>query len=616
MDAAVLESVASAFCEALACRTTVFCKTDCIWAMCASGFARARAEGRAFCLVTGMSDLRVDDALADQVLAACGASLLKWFAVNLACAPRQRLTSLPIGCPNERRPLVLHPHRAHRPNLLAVCINTRTNAARRAVVQDLRLAGFDNKDRLPKDEFEHLLRQSVFTASPIGNGLDCYRTWEALMLGSIPICDAAWEAGRRDFAHLPIVWVTSWKQVTRPFLEERASAFGEKHWEHVRTALCAQEWSRAFCIGAAAAPPSNKRSSVTDASGDVSFVGASFASLVAKERQTKTLICLNNDQTAVFVDTDPAFVYKMVKQGSITMRQVDELNHVHSVPILADQIARVARESGCASGEYSCSDGVMYYRQRRVFQCEPGDNIPRALSACLLLREGVRRGCVVGDLNGRQFGVDADGWVRMFDAHDLILFDHASFPPPGFVIRFALEQIEGFARKHFQSSFAACEIQEHVREDCRRELSSLGRSSNASVRSVAFEQFMHIVSNAIESLRSYHKSLRIATHGGASPLEYAHAPLVRVEMDRMCPMPDEVPPAASLDCSGLRDHLHQESLVAHAFRGRVHRLLNMPDRMHSLACVFCGDFIHKPTKKSPIFLARTGSGGALEFSKC
>lgn len=58
-----------------------------------------------------------------------------------------------------------------------------------------------------------------FTASPRGAGIDCYRTWEALLVGSIPIVvtselDPA-------FKDLPVLIINSWRDLNRKFLSKK-----------------------------------------------------------------------------------------------------------------------------------------------------------------------------------------------------------------------------------------------------------------------------------------------------------------------------------------------------------------------------------------------------------
>jgi hypothetical protein len=63
-----------------------------------------------------------------------------------------------------------------------------------------------------------------FVLSPFGNGIDCHRTWEALVLGSIPIV-------RRSTLHemfhdMPAVEVDHWKTVDGSFLRRQCAAMG------------------------------------------------------------------------------------------------------------------------------------------------------------------------------------------------------------------------------------------------------------------------------------------------------------------------------------------------------------------------------------------------------
>jgi hypothetical protein len=43
--------------------------------------------------------------------------------------------------------------------------------------------------RMPRTEMWKLQKKFAFNFSPIGNGLDCHRTWESLILGQIPIVE-------------------------------------------------------------------------------------------------------------------------------------------------------------------------------------------------------------------------------------------------------------------------------------------------------------------------------------------------------------------------------------------------------------------------------------------
>ena len=50
-----------------------------------------------------------------------------------------------------------------------------------------------------------------FVASPRGNGIDCHRTWEALLVGSFPIVERHFMYD--TYPTLPIIQIDSWDEV-------------------------------------------------------------------------------------------------------------------------------------------------------------------------------------------------------------------------------------------------------------------------------------------------------------------------------------------------------------------------------------------------------------------
>ena len=61
---------------------------------------------------------------------------------------------------------------------------------------------------------------SKFVYSPNGIGEQCYREYEALISGAIPLVDAT-TYGQRNaiLRHLPVILVSNWSHVTPDFLE-------------------------------------------------------------------------------------------------------------------------------------------------------------------------------------------------------------------------------------------------------------------------------------------------------------------------------------------------------------------------------------------------------------
>jgi hypothetical protein len=71
----------------------------------------------------------------------------------------------------------------------------------------------------PLNEYLMDIAKHKFVFSPNGNGVDCYRTWEALYLGSIPIVEKS--ATSSYFKDLPIVEIEDVKELSLDFLKRK-----------------------------------------------------------------------------------------------------------------------------------------------------------------------------------------------------------------------------------------------------------------------------------------------------------------------------------------------------------------------------------------------------------
>jgi len=69
---------------------------------------------------------------------------------------------------------------------------------------------------------------SKFVVSPFGNGLDCYRTWEILAMGSFPIVLSS--SMNRLFDELPVLIVDDWECLTQEFLEKKYDEMASKQY--------------------------------------------------------------------------------------------------------------------------------------------------------------------------------------------------------------------------------------------------------------------------------------------------------------------------------------------------------------------------------------------------
>jgi hypothetical protein len=92
-------------------------------------------------------------------------------------------------------------------------------------------------------EHKHLLREQTwikqtqysFVISPHGNGLDCHRTWEALVLGCIPIV----KQSNLDplYKDLPVLIVNNWSDINEQLLQTTVNEFKNKQFDYNRLLL-------------------------------------------------------------------------------------------------------------------------------------------------------------------------------------------------------------------------------------------------------------------------------------------------------------------------------------------------------------------------------------------
>jgi hypothetical protein len=152
--------------------------------------------------------------------------LIRWFAENGdLVSPHPKFEPLPIGIadPNwpsgdqavmlrlhERMPAVEDkPLLAHASFHLTISHPSRREAL--AAIRDIE--GVMLQQRRVAPELLWLRHAGhAFEISPRGNGMDCHRTWEALLLRSIPIVKhSALDALYRDF---PIAMVDDWREIS------------------------------------------------------------------------------------------------------------------------------------------------------------------------------------------------------------------------------------------------------------------------------------------------------------------------------------------------------------------------------------------------------------------
>ncbi len=166
--------------------------------------------------------------------------ILAWFAQNVEDDSHPKLHPIPIGIANKCHEhgnmdvfsTYLHLSRNDdRPFLGYLNFHDATYPKERTYVRCLFskhpwCVGPKNKalSRYLKD-----LSRSKFVFSPRGNGLDCHRTWEALLLGAIPIVRASTLDSL--YKDLPVLIVEEWRTVTESYLNEQYEAMKLKKYD-------------------------------------------------------------------------------------------------------------------------------------------------------------------------------------------------------------------------------------------------------------------------------------------------------------------------------------------------------------------------------------------------
>lgn len=83
--------------------------------------------------------------------------------------------------------------------------------------------------RQPFKEYMKEMASCMFAFSPPGLGCDCYRTWEALLVGCIPIVRSS--QLNELYKDLPILVIDSWNEISEEFLREQYEKITSKKYD-------------------------------------------------------------------------------------------------------------------------------------------------------------------------------------------------------------------------------------------------------------------------------------------------------------------------------------------------------------------------------------------------
>lgn len=161
--------------------------------------------------------------------------LLGWFAMNYDGYLHKKMHAIPIGLAPKKLPhgnldavRRVKEMKLNKLHLLFMNITIQTYSQERWEVFK-KFAHCDFCYRTGKKPFEEYLidmAQSKFVVAPRGAGIDTYRLWEALYVGSIPIVKTSSLDGL--YEGLPVLVIQDWDEITEEFLERKYEEFSSK----------------------------------------------------------------------------------------------------------------------------------------------------------------------------------------------------------------------------------------------------------------------------------------------------------------------------------------------------------------------------------------------------
>lgn len=190
-----------------------------------------------YLLLTDTSDGSIDRSNSDVLLKS--STLFHWWASDNRVLDDSKISSVPLGIDDNLEPpgvkgdvqsVVFHANISlylstlqqieaqPRTRWLMLQMST-THEERRSIRKifghswgDSDIKTTPERSKMKTDDYLHRLGQHRFILSPRGNGLDAHRTWEALLVGTIPIVRSS--SLNVLYDELPVLVVKKWSDVT------------------------------------------------------------------------------------------------------------------------------------------------------------------------------------------------------------------------------------------------------------------------------------------------------------------------------------------------------------------------------------------------------------------
>ena len=157
-------------------------------------------------------------------------NIKKWFCQNRLIS-HPKLISLPIGIANSQWPhgdqellIKIRAQENKKNNLVYKNFDIGTNFNERTYCNQVTHDnGIIMSGKCSQEKYLENISKAAFIISPPGNGLDCHRIWESLLLRTVPV--VKYHEGFSQFKHLPILFVDRWEDVTIQFLRDKVNSY-------------------------------------------------------------------------------------------------------------------------------------------------------------------------------------------------------------------------------------------------------------------------------------------------------------------------------------------------------------------------------------------------------
>ncbi len=176
--------------------------------------------------------------------------IIAWFVQNIDRPPSSKLFSVPIGLSSKiwgrdtnhlghYGSIALASSTALRKTLIYVNFSVASEERERCLNHFRNLGGAHiERNQKSFEDYVRNLANSVFVISPPGNGEDCHRTWEALLMGCYPVVKTS--PLDAMFQDLPVIIIKNWEEVTEEFLRSKLDELSRQQWP--REKLYAPYW--------------------------------------------------------------------------------------------------------------------------------------------------------------------------------------------------------------------------------------------------------------------------------------------------------------------------------------------------------------------------------------